>query len=195
MKATALDPAALTPGARRILETAAQLFYDHGITAVGVDLIAERSGVTKRTLYNRFGSKDTLVATYLRERDQRWRAVVMAAVATEGLDAHERLLAPFDALRNWTASNPRGCAFLNALAEIPAADHPARQIATAEKQWLLGLFERLTTEADLAEPATLARQLLLLHEGALATHAALPDLGAPDLAEQAARDLLRAWPH
>jgi AcrR family transcriptional regulator len=70
----------LTPGARRILDVASELFYAHGIHAVGVDTIAAESGVTKRTLYDRFGSKDELVAAYLRARDERWRARVTAAV-------------------------------------------------------------------------------------------------------------------
>ncbi|GAA3366506.1 hypothetical protein GCM10017744_073820 [Streptomyces antimycoticus] len=70
----------LTPAARRILDTAAELFYGQGINAVGVDLIAKRSGVTKKTLYDRFGSKEALVAAYLRERDERWRAWLTAEV-------------------------------------------------------------------------------------------------------------------
>src|SRR5690606_19387853 len=70
----------LTPAGRRIVAAAEELFYERGITAVGVDLIAERSGVTKRTLYNRFGSKDHLVAACLTERDRRWRSLVRDTV-------------------------------------------------------------------------------------------------------------------
>ncbi|MDQ4084268.1 MAG: TetR/AcrR family transcriptional regulator, partial [Actinomycetota bacterium] len=54
----------LTPGAQRILDVASELFYWRGIHAVGVDTIAAESGVTKRTLYDRFGSKDGLVVAY-----------------------------------------------------------------------------------------------------------------------------------
>ena len=64
----------LTPRARRILEVASRLFYLHGIHAVGVDTIAAESGVTKRTLYDRFGSKDALVTAYLQERHDTWWA-------------------------------------------------------------------------------------------------------------------------
>jgi len=80
----------LTPGARRILEVASALFYRHGIHAIGVDTIAAESGVTKRTLYDRFGSKDELVAAYLRARDERWRARVVAAVEAETDPVHGR---------------------------------------------------------------------------------------------------------
>uniref|UniRef100_A0AAU3GVC1 TetR/AcrR family transcriptional regulator n=1 Tax=Streptomyces sp. NBC_01401 TaxID=2903854 RepID=A0AAU3GVC1_9ACTN len=158
----------MTPAARRIVETAEELFYSRGITAVGVDLIAERSGVTKRTLYNRFGSKDQLVAAYLVERDRRWWALVRAAVdASDG--PVEAVTAPFEALRTWSASNSRGCAFINALAELPDTSHPAYRVAADQKRRLLELFRELATAAGCAEPAALATQLLVLHEGALAT--------------------------
>ena len=72
---TAFDPAPeepLTPAGERLLEAASTLFYRRGIRAVGVDLIAETAGTTKKTLYDRFGSKDELVARYLRRRSQTW---------------------------------------------------------------------------------------------------------------------------
>src|SRR5689334_7254448 len=100
----------LTPGAQRILDVASELFYARGIHAVGVDTIAAESGVTKRTLYDRFGSKDELVAAYLRARDARWRALVVATVdAADG--PWGRVLAPFDVLEDWVAGAGRGCAF------------------------------------------------------------------------------------
>ncbi|KPC81806.1 MULTISPECIES: TetR/AcrR family transcriptional regulator [Streptomyces] len=158
----------MTPAGRRIAVAAEELFYDRGITAVGVDLIAEHSGVTKRTLYNQFGSKDHLVAACLAERDQRWRSLVGATV--DACDNPvEAVTAPFDALRTWSGTNTRGCAFINALAELPDPSHPAYRIAANQKLWLRNLFEELATAAGCSGPATLATQLLLLHEGALAT--------------------------
>ncbi|WP_326734686.1 TetR/AcrR family transcriptional regulator [Streptomyces sp. NBC_01022] len=158
----------LTPAGRRIVAAADELFYSRGITAVGVDLIAEHSGVTKRTLYNQFGSKDHLVATYLVERDQRWRSLVRASVDAAGTPA-EAVTAPFEALRTWTGTSTRGCAFINALAELPDPSHPAHRIAANQKLWLLDLFKELATTAGCSRPATLATQLLVLHEGAVAT--------------------------
>lgn len=186
-----LDPDTLTPGARRILDTAAELFYENGITAVGVDLIAARSGVTKRTLYNRFGSKDTLVSTYLLERDRRWRALVTRCVDARSTDA-ERLVAPFDALREWASEHPRGCAFINALAELPDPGHPAHRIAVDEKRWLRDLLERSTERMGAEQPGDLAARLFCLHEGALAMQATAPDLDGVRIATELARDLVRA---
>src|SRR5215203_765493 len=63
-----------TPAADRILWAASEMFYREGIRAVGVDAIAAEAGVTKKTLYEKFGSKDRLIAAYLRARDERWRS-------------------------------------------------------------------------------------------------------------------------
>ncbi|WP_051939427.1 TetR/AcrR family transcriptional regulator [Phaeacidiphilus oryzae] len=153
---------------RRILLAAEELFYERGITAVGVDLIAERSGVTKRTLYNRFGSKDRLVAAYLAERDERWRSLVRAAV--EGCaDPVEAVTAPFEVLREWGEGSGRGCAFVNALAELPDPAHPGHRIAVDQKLWLRDLFRGLADAAGCPESGALATRLLVLHEGVLAT--------------------------
>ncbi|MGA5841488.1 TetR/AcrR family transcriptional regulator [Streptomyces pseudogriseolus] len=183
------DAPPLTPAGRRIVDAAEELFYERGITAAGVDLIAEHSGVTKRTLYNRFGSKDNLVAAYLAERDRRWRSAVRAAVdASDG--AEEAVTAPFEALRSWTTTYTRGCAFLNALAELPDPRHPGHRVAAEQKRWLLGLFEELAAAAGCHGPATLATRLFVLHEGAVAT--APLSLGTVAAAGDLARELVRA---
>ncbi|WP_258177287.1 TetR/AcrR family transcriptional regulator [Streptomyces solincola] len=179
----------LTPAGRRIVAAAEELFYERGITAVGVDLIAEHSGVTKRTLYNRFGSKDQLVAAYLTERDGRWRALVQAAVEAADSPA-EAVTAPFEALRAWSEGHTRGCAFINALAELPDPSHPAYRIAADQKHWLRGLFEQLATAAGCADPAMLAVRLLVLHEGAVATQPLA--LGTLEPSADLARALVRA---
>ncbi|WP_104169439.1 TetR/AcrR family transcriptional regulator [Cryobacterium sp. M23] len=173
----------LTAAGHRVLAAAGELFYNRGITAVGVDLIAERSGVTKRTLYNQFGSKDHLVATYLEERDQRWRSLVRTTVDTCDSPV-EAVTAPFDALCTWSETNTRGCAFINALAELPNPSHPAHGVASNQKLWLLNLFKELATAAGCSTPTALATQLLVLHEGALATQPLPLDTlaGSADLA-------------
>ena len=158
----------LTPAGQRIVLAAEDLFYNRGITAVGVDLIAERSGVTKRTLYNQFGSKDNLVAAYLNARGERWRSLVEATVAASS-DPVSAVTAPFVALEEWSKTNVRGCAFINALAELPDPSYQAYRSAADQKHWLLDLFEHLATAAGCTQPDDLATQLLVLHEGALAT--------------------------
>lgn len=179
----------LTPGARRILDVASDLFYRRGIHAVGVDTIAAESGVTKRTLYDRFGSKDELVAAYLRARDRQWRALVVTAHEAE-TDPVRRVLVAFDVLEGWQATGDRGCSFVNAHAELPDPEHPARGLITEEKRWLKELFRTSLADAGAADPELLALQLLLLHEGALVAASVAAEPGAVVAARSAAAALI-----
>lgn len=158
-----------SPAAQRVLEAASELFYERGIWATGVDTIVEHSGVTKMTLYKHFGSKDELVAAYLRRRDELWRGWLTDAVEARADSPRERLLAVFDALGSWLEGEVegfRGCAFVNAASEISAPDHPARTVALEEKRWMREYLEGLASEAGAANSEALAEQLLLLFEGA-----------------------------
>ncbi|KUL36930.1 TetR family transcriptional regulator [Streptomyces sp. NRRL F-4489] len=160
----------MTPAAVKVLETASTLFYEKGIRAIGVEAIAEGAGVTKKTLYDRFGSKDELIVAYLRARDELWRDTLVRYVAEQARTPQEKLLATFGALRDWMRErNPRGCAFVNAHVELPA-DHPGQDVAREQKSWLLGYLTDLAAEAGCAEPGHLADQLLILHEGAGIAH-------------------------
>jgi AcrR family transcriptional regulator len=162
----------LTPGARRVLDTASRLFYAHGIHAVGVDRVALESGVTKKTLYERFGSKERLVLAYLREREDQWRAVL-----AEHLDRHpepgvDRILAVFDAAIAWyPGRSTKGCSAVNARAEEDAepSGHLIPQEVTEQKVWMRKRFSRLCSEAGYVEPDELSCQLQLLLEGGLVT--------------------------
>jgi AcrR family transcriptional regulator len=184
------DVDALTPGAQRILDVASGLFYEHGIHAVGVDTIAAESGVTKRTLYDRFGSKDGLVTTYLQVRDRRWRSRVTARLEEAGSDPLARVLAPFDVLPDWLTECTRGCSFVNAFAELPDVEHPGRQVIVTEKTWLLEQFRATLAEAGIEQPDQLAAQLLSLHEGAIVAYSIADVALAAEAARTAARTLV-----
>lgn len=156
----------LTRAGARILDTASRLFYAHGLRAVGVEAIAEEAGVTKKTLYDCFGSKENLVVAYLRARDELWRSTLTAYVSERGGTPRQKLLATFEALRDWLRErNPRGCAFINAHVELPE-DHPGQEVAREQKAWLLAYLGGLAAEAGARDPQSLAGQLLVLHEGA-----------------------------
>lgn len=161
----------MTPGALRVRAAAAKLFYERGIHAVGVDLIAAEAGVTKKTLYDRFGSKEQIVVEYLAERDERWRAFLGEHLDAAGPDPASRILAVFDASHAWSVEHStKGCGMVNAHAEISDPAHPAYAIITGQKAWMLALFTDLARTLAAPDPDRLARTLLLLHEGALVTH-------------------------
>src|SRR3977135_9675 len=93
----------------RILETADRLFYLRGIRAVGVDTIAAEIGISKRTLYNHFPSKDALISAYLARRFVQARSCQKAPA--------EQILGTFDSLeRRFASKDFRGCPFVNAVA-------------------------------------------------------------------------------
>ena len=158
--------ARLTPGARRILEVASELFYRHGIHAVGVDTIAAESGITKRTLYDRFGSKDALVAAYLQHHHDAWWTDLERRL-TEA--RAPRILTVFDAYAAGPLAPNRGCAFLNAAAELPV-DHPGYAVIRAHKQAVRSRLAVLVRDDHpaLRDPAGTADTLFLLLEGAIA---------------------------
>ncbi len=161
---------AMTPAARRALDAAGRLFYERGIHAVGVDLIAAEAGVTKKTLYDRFGSKEQIVVEYLADRDERWR-VFLAPYLEAAATPRARILAVFDASRDWADGYlTKGCSMVNAHAEISDPAHPAYPIITGQKAWMLALFTGLAEEIAPRGAVRLGRALVLLHEGALVAH-------------------------
>jgi AcrR family transcriptional regulator len=161
---------AWTPKAQAVLQAASELFYARGIHAVGVDAIAERAGVTKKTLYDRFGSKERLVAEYLGARDQEWRVLLTERMEAAGPDPRARLAEVFAAASDWArARGTNGCAMVNAHAEISDPSHPAHPVMVEEKRWTLALFVDLAAAAGATDPGLLGAQLMLLHEGAVVT--------------------------
>ena len=183
--------AALTPAGERLLAAAAELFYRRGIRAVGVDLIAETAGTTKKTLYDRFGSKDALVALYLSRRALTWQTFLRSHLERHPAGP-ERALAVFDALAGWLRDQDRGCAFVNAYAEIGGTDHPGVAVVRADKAWMRELFTGLVRDAGAAEPERLGAQLHVLYEGANVAVTAGGQADALAYARDAAARLLAA---
>lgn len=159
-----------SPTRAAIVEAADALFYERGLRSVSVDEIAERAGVTKRTLYYHFDSKDELIAAYLAARDlptmQRYRQWLGGS--DQALP--ERVSAMFARLAAH-ARKPRwlGCGFTRAAVELASQPgHPAVVMAARHKQrfeaWLAEEFR----SCGLADPAGVARQVMILLEGVIA---------------------------
>src|SRR4051795_13703741 len=142
----------------RILETADKLFYLQGIRAIGVDPIAAEIGISKRTLYNHFPSKDALITAYLERRFVQPRP--------SDKPPAEQILATFDSLeRRFAAKDFRGCPFVNAVAELGNEGKAARKIAVAFKESRRLWFRERLTELGVKQADALATQLVLLVDG------------------------------
>lgn len=178
----------LTDAARRILDAASEAFYWEGIQAVGIDTIIDRAGVARGTLYNNFGSKDDLIATYLHSRHELWLRF-FTEVTERYQRPEDRLLAAFDAYGEYLVTDGfRGCAFTNAMAELPDLDHPAQTVARHHKDSIRQEFAATAAEAGFIHPDTVADRLQLLIEGAWVTaitrRSTAPLADARALAEQ-----------
>lgn len=151
----------------RLLDTAAELFYREGIRAVGVDLVVERTGVAKTSLYRHFPSKDDLVAAVLERDDQNYWAYWDRIAQRLTQDPKAELAAHVQWIAQYIGRPEfRGCAFLNAATEFPSADHPARRIALRHKAELRRRLHALTLRLGVNDPDELADQLVLLIDGA-----------------------------
>lgn len=175
----------------RLIDAAARLFYDEGIRAVSMDAVAEKAGVTKRTLYYHFRSKDDLIAAYLEGRDQpnlklfqRWFA------ETEG-DVADKVAGIFRNLAR-AARHPRwkGCGFLRTSVELVALPgHPAMVAARAHKTRVEAWLREVLGAAHNAPE--LARQIVLLLDGAFAVVLLHRDPTYMETAADAATALIR----
>lgn len=149
---------------KHIATVAAGLFYAEGINRVGVDRVADTAGVTKRTLYHHFHSKDDLVAEAL-------RAAPMVIFPPEG-EPLERIRGAFAALSDYLSDTSfRGCPYIIYSAELTDRGHPARQLiekrVLKRRMW----FERRLDEAGVPDAPALAEELDVLFDGALAAGA------------------------
>jgi AcrR family transcriptional regulator len=155
------------PPRARILTAAAELFYRHGIRAIGVEAIAEAARTNKMTLYRYFVSKDELVAEYLRqsakEADGCWERLERAYPG----DALAQVCAWLEEMAGHLGE--RGCALTNAAIELAEKHHPARRVIDECKMAHGTRLIRLCRDAGLSEPDLLADELLILLEGVRVT--------------------------
>ncbi|MGO8185175.1 TetR/AcrR family transcriptional regulator [Rhizobium leguminosarum] len=183
------------PTRERIISAAAKLFYNEGIRSVSVDAVAEEAGVTKRTLYYHFASKDDLIGAHLEARDQpnlalfkRWYAETMGEPADK-VQGIFRNLARAARHPKW-----KGCGFLRTSAElVNMPGHPAMKVGIEHKKrveaWLRVTFEAAGIKTEAPQ---LARQIVLLLDGSFAVVLLHRDPTYMEAAGEAAGSLTRA---
>ena len=154
----------------QIIQAADALFYGEGIRSASMDAIAAKAGVTKRTLYYHFRSKDDLIAAYLTARDQPTFARQAAWLNETKGDLAEQVLGLFENLaRAMKAPRWKGCGFIRAAAELAGTPgHPALKIGSAHKKRVEAWVEGRIAAKGLREPALRARQVMILLDGAAA---------------------------
>ena len=151
----------------RLLGAADRLFYREGVRAVGIDRVLAEAEAAKASLYQHFGCKDQLVASYLERRTADARAKIEAYLADT--PASQRALKFFDWVVEWAESKEfRGCPLQHTVSELTDAAHPARAIAHGQREWFMERFLEWTKAAGVKDPKVTARALVVLFDGAVA---------------------------
>lgn len=175
---------------QKILDTAADLFYEHGLRGVGMDQVIAESGVAKSTLYAHFRTKEELVAAYLRRTDDSWMDQLQVAGERAGDDPRDQLIGLFDALLDaFDRHGFFGCPFISAAIESTpdSLTHTTTERHAQRRHlWL----RQLCHSAGAADPEALAQQVGLLIDGALASGRLSQNRAVVDSAKAAARCLV-----
>ena len=183
------------PSSKReqLVDTALALFCRHGFHATGIDRIIAEAGIAKMTLYKHFRSKDELILAAMRRHDESFRNWFMRRVESLASAPRARLLAVFDVLEEWFAEDDfTGCMFINAAAEYGGHEDPIHAAAGEHKR-LIGVYlADLARAANFEDAEGLARQLMLLMEGAITMAYVVGAEQAAGDAKAAAASLLAA---
>jgi AcrR family transcriptional regulator len=154
----------------RILATANELFYREGIRAIGVDMVVERSGVSKTSLYRLFDSKDALIAAFAADRDRSFWAWWDRIEEQHADDPRALLKALLSEIANRIGNSTyRGCPFLNLVTEFPDQNHPGRIIAQDNKEALRARLATIVAKLGVGDPDRVASQIAMVINGALVT--------------------------
>ncbi len=153
-----------------LINTAIELFCEHGYHATGIDRLLETAGVSKKTMYQHFRSKEELIYAALRQYDGVFRNNFMKAVEETGETPEQKLLAIFDVAEAWFKDNNFfGCMFINAIGEYSEKESPVRDISKQFKQLMWNYVADLAQKAGAQDFKDLADEICLLLEGAIVT--------------------------
>ncbi|WP_169567461.1 TetR/AcrR family transcriptional regulator [Sneathiella limimaris] len=150
-----------------LVEQALKIFNRNGYQASGMDLLALETGISKTSMYKYFRTKEDLILAVLELRDQKLRDWMFVRIAELADTPAGQLLALFDVLREWFAQPDFcGCMFMRAAGEYGAATHPIHLKAAEHKETIVRYLADLAIKANADRPEQLARQLMLVKEGA-----------------------------
>ena len=150
----------------RLIDTAADLFYDRGLPNVGINEVTERAGVARMTLYNNFDSKEALALAAFERQAEARRALIEKRLERSRTPS-DAVKAMFDVSERFAKdSRFRGCPFINVAVQDPQLQGPMHALVRAHKDWIRAKFREIAARAGHRKPDTAAQQLLALLDGA-----------------------------
>ncbi|MEP2031563.1 MAG: TetR family transcriptional regulator [Paracoccaceae bacterium] len=153
-----------------LIQKALLAFYRNGFHATGMDMLASETGISKTSMYKHFRTKEDLILAVLRLRDEHFRNWLYRRMEELAETPRGQLIAMFDALEEWfDEPGYKGCLFIKASSEYQNSDHPIHMQSADHKRMLERHVIEVAEKAQLDNPVELARQLLLLKEGAIVT--------------------------
>ena len=152
---------------QRIIDAAYLLFYKTGVMRTGIDAVADAAGITKRTLYQYFDSKDALIEAVLADQHALALARIQEWAHPVADDPAAMLAKLFAAFEQWAAQRRwRGSGFTRAAIEFAdSPGHPARRAARHHKAAVEAWLAEAFAGHGIAAAGQLARELMLLIEG------------------------------
>jgi AcrR family transcriptional regulator len=161
-------PTPAAPVRERILDAATRRYYADGIRAVSADRLIAEAGVSKVTFYRHFPTKDDLITAYLGQQ-VAWSEDLLTQKRAELADDPAGVLRWYAEGIGALACAPgfRGCAFINAAAELSRPDHPGHQVVVDHRTWLVGQFAELLVELGIDDVDAKAEHLMMLRDGAM----------------------------
>jgi len=162
-----------------LVQKALKAFYQNGFNATGMDMLVAETGISKTSMYKHFRTKDDLILAVLRLRDEQFRNWLYRRMEELADTPRGQLIAMFDALEEWfDEAGYKGCMFIKASSEFLDAESPIRKQSADHKRMLEVHITSLVKDAGFENYEVIARQLLLLKEGAIVTahlgHTATP---------------------
>ena len=153
-----------------LVQKALKVFYANGFHATGMDMLVAQTGISKTSMYKYFATKEDLVLATLKLRDELFLDWFFTRMEELADTPNKQLIAMFDVLSEWFEQKGfASCMFIKASAEFQAFTHPIHMLATEHKNLMLTRISQIAKAAEFSDPQNIARQLMLLIEGATVT--------------------------
>ncbi|HQU61508.1 MAG TPA: TetR/AcrR family transcriptional regulator [Nitrosomonas sp.] len=175
----------------KILLTARRLFCRMGIHATGIAKIIEESGVSRRSLYTHYGSKENLLKAVFEAEAEIWFRWFDSELPAMKCSSVDRILALFDLMRDWFDSEDfYGCVFINAVAEHEKSNGWVQEVANSYREKISARFQTMVAECGVEDPQTVTEKLNLLIDGAIVTAMVTGNSDIARIGRMAAEDIL-----